>query len=312
MRGEGWRFVAIVALAACGKIGFDPRSDAIAGVTDTATPDPDAPAAACEQAWLTSPTVSTPVPITAANTNGPTDYAPYLSANGLDLYFGSNRSGMFDVYVTSRATLDAPFGTPVPLAMFNSTADDTQVTFGPDERDVFVDTNRAGGSFDILMASRADASAPFPTLTPLYASAGDELNPLLVDERTLYFSGSSLPGSVGMTDLWVSQRAGHGSAFGPPQLVPGLATVDHEASPALISTGRVIVFTSSRPGSPAPLSIWYATRAETTDPFGTPQLVPVINTSQEYTPFLRPDGCELFYNSLQAGSADLYVVRIMP
>ena len=45
--------------------------------------------------------------------NGPTEEAdPSISADGLELYFDSNRSGSFNIYVSRREARTEPFGTP--------------------------------------------------------------------------------------------------------------------------------------------------------------------------------------------------------
>ncbi|MDQ3366186.1 MAG: hypothetical protein M3680_12235 [Myxococcota bacterium] len=116
-----------------------------------------------------------------------------------------------------------------------------------------------------------------------------------------------------MTDLWFATRADRDRPFSLPEPVADLNTSFQEASASLLATGRVIVFTSNRPGSVGALDLWYATRATATDGFTAPQLVPGVNTTGlDYSGFVRPDGCELFFSSNRDGSDDLFVSEITP
>ncbi len=149
------------------------------------------------------------------------------------------------------------------------------------------------------------------------ATSAIEYNAFLeTDGRTLWFSSLGRPTNVGLTDLWVATRPDRVSAFEPPRLVTELNTPAEEASLTMIATGRVAVFTSNRPGSVGRLDLWYTTRASTAEPFGTPLLVPGINTAvSDYTGFLREDGCELIFTSTRGGTGtgeDLYISQLIP
>ena len=51
--------------------------------------------------------------------------------------------------------------------------------------------------------------------------------------------------------------------------------------------------TSATPGGG---NVWYATRATANDAFGTPRLVPDINTdADEGDPHLSADGCRIYF-----------------
>ncbi len=48
------------------------------------------------------------------------DMHPYITPDGLTLYFGSNRNEAFQLFRTTRTSLDSPFGPPEHLSMFDT------------------------------------------------------------------------------------------------------------------------------------------------------------------------------------------------
>jgi len=55
--------------------------------------------------------------------------------------------------------------------------------------------------------------------------------------------------------------------------------------------------------------LWYATRADPTGAFGTPQVVPNVDNGDD-GPHLSSDGCRLYFTSQRGGSADIYVAAV--
>ncbi len=80
------------------------------------------------------------------------DGSPCISANGLLLFFHSNRPGGFgdhDLYMTRRATIDDDWGMPVNLGpVVNSSASDYAATILPDGSTLYFASERPGGYGD--------------------------------------------------------------------------------------------------------------------------------------------------------------------
>ena len=139
------------------------------------------------------------------------DRNPDISADGLTLYFVSNRPGGYgdtDFWVTTRTTKNADWGTPVHLgSTVNSSYAERQPTISADGLWLFFHSNRPGGSGgdDIWLTTRAtkddDWGAPVNLGPVINTSVFDGHPSILPDGSTLYFV-SNRPGGVGNYDLW--------------------------------------------------------------------------------------------------------------
>jgi len=131
------------------------------------------------------------------------DTYPWISADSLELYFHSKRSGGFgeyDLWVTTRTTTSDPWGEPMNLGpMINSEYNECAPCLSPDGRVLFfsdstyVTTHRPGGygGSDIWMTRRQTLSDPWQAPVNLgpkvNSSAHDFLTCISPDGSTLYF-----------------------------------------------------------------------------------------------------------------------------
>jgi len=186
-----------------------------------------------------------------------------ISADGLTLYFISNRPGGFgnyDIYTTTRATRDAPWGLAVNMGPeINSSAGDSSVWISQDGLELYFESWRSGGygSGDIYVARRATQDDPWgevvnlgPLVNSPYAEVWPSLSP---DGLLFFFSDTTLalrPGGHGGGDTWMARRA---SLSEPWQAAVNLGTKFNTPSmdgAARISPdGRTLYFASERAGS---------------------------------------------------------------
>ena len=102
---------------------------------------------------------TTPVPLPELNTVEASETAPMLSADGLYLYFASDRpggKGKHDVYVASRADTEASFGPAAPVHEVNSPEDDFPSWISADHCRLYLSSRRheGAGQLDIYLATR--------------------------------------------------------------------------------------------------------------------------------------------------------------
>jgi Tol biopolymer transport system component len=135
------------------------------------------------------------------------DGGPWISPDGLELYFDSGRPGGYggwaDIYVARRATTNDPWGDPVNLgSVVNSPHYDGLVSLSPDGLLLFFSespnvTPRPGGfgSSDMWMTKRASLSDPWQQPVNLGPQVNDSVYQgrprISLDGSRLYFNTDS-------------------------------------------------------------------------------------------------------------------------
>jgi hypothetical protein len=222
-----------------------------------------------------------------------------LSADGKTAYVSNNpNGGTYDLFVTTRASINDPFGPLTSLSALNSWDDDRAPWLSQDGlRLYFFNKTLGNGSEDLVMASRASTAASFggTQLVPNVNSNSDDADPFfLAGEQTLFFSSSR----SGSRDLWTATRTLTG--FTTPVQVGNVNSTHEDSRPVLTPDGLTLFFRSRRP-SPSgdgDGDIWFATRASQAGQFGTPQNLSVLNTTGSEIPVaVSPDGCTLTFAS---------------
>ncbi|MFV2070541.1 MAG: hypothetical protein ACC645_26535, partial [Pirellulales bacterium] len=135
---------------------------------------------------------------------------PSLSADGLSLYFNSNRPGGFgghDIYVATRPNTSESFGDVVNVGPVINTADrEAAPSIATDGRLLFFDSDRPNGAgrTDLYVGVRSEASAPFASV---YLASN--VNSTRTDRAaSASFGGEALPfesdrlGGEGSSDLY--------------------------------------------------------------------------------------------------------------
>ncbi len=199
------------------------------------------------------------------NTNASNEGAPAITADGLTLFFDSQRpggEGVWDVWSARRASVNAPFDAPENLGKpVNTAASEGVPTLTGDGLDLVFHSSRPGGNppFSIWMSTRPRMDATFSDpvmLGPNINTPGRDYDPAISsDGRALVFV-SDRSGGVGGDDLWMSIRVSRDAAFGPAvNLGPKINTAANEYKPSLSSDGRTLYFGSPRGGEG---ELWYA------------------------------------------------------
>jgi hypothetical protein len=191
---------------------------------------------------------------------------PSLTADLLEIYFGSHRTGSMggieeDIWMAKRASPTLPFGAPTNVADLNTINVETTPKVTPDGLKIFFASNRGGGATDIWVSTRGSRSvawgppgkiAEISTINPDYGAAGTDTLLHLV-----YCSGAS----PAQEQLFVSNRANTLALWGSPVAIAELdvASVSecdpHEpnafaiyyATPYLTGDGTYDIYRAARP-----------------------------------------------------------------
>jgi len=189
-----------------------------------------------------------------------------IAADGLTLYFESNRPGgygNFDIYRTTRATKNDPWGAPVNLGpKVNSSAGEAGTWISASGLELYFMSGPARGGYgshDIYVAKRLTLSDPWAdavNLGPIVNSPYSETCPTLSpDGLLLLFSdhpatGAPRPGGYGGSDIWMSRRASLSCPWqSPVNLGPRVNSSADDLGPRFSPDGRTFSFWSNRGGA---------------------------------------------------------------
>lgn len=206
-----------------------------------------------------------PQPVSAVNSDG-FETSAAVSADGLSLWFGSDRpggAGAVDIWVAQRAARGAAWSSPVNVVALNSPADD--IPRPPGQHGLVMPMASArpapanpSGTYQTYLTARAGAGAPFeaPAAIPeLDYTNRSTVDACLTDDGLTMFFSSSPAGVDGgvdaggtSADLYVAWRRSTSEAFSVTQPLDDLNTTSDERDPWLSPDGRTLYFTSDRSG----------------------------------------------------------------
>ncbi len=208
----------------------------------------------------------TPVNLGSTVNSSSWEYSPDLSADGLKLYFVSSRPGGCggdDEWVTTRATVSSPWGTPANLGpTVNSSGYDGCPSISHDGLMLTFNSDRPGGygGWDVWVATRATTNDAWGTPVnagPVVNSSAREHCTDIWSDGLLLFFVSERSGGFGRTDLWMTRRPTTSDPWGPP--VHFESPVNHSGldhGPIASSDGSTFYFSSDRPGGSGGIDLW--------------------------------------------------------
>jgi hypothetical protein len=238
----------------------------------------------------------TPIPITPV-----ADDDPSATGDLLELYF--NRDN--DIFVTTRASVADPWGTPVAVAELNTAGTETTPEVSYDGLTIFFASNRAPllGALDIWVSTRAARGAPWgtPVRVDELSTASREAAPASSDKLVMVFESNR----NGNNDTFLAQRATTAMPFGTPQPVAAINTAASDGNPMLSANGLELYFNSNRSGDN---QIYLSQRASTSDPFPAPVAIAELAapTFDDQDVWISEDGRTMYFSSNRDGTTRLW------
>jgi Tol biopolymer transport system component len=246
------------------------------------------------------------------------DTYPILTADGLTIYFTSDRPGTLggdDIWVSRRETTDSPWGEPENLTVLNSPFNDSLPMFSTSGNIMYFHSDRPGGcgAGDLWMSRAKPGGDEWTTpvnMGCVVNTAATEIAPAFyanddLGVSTIYF-GSNRPGSADF-DIYVTTTRHEdleSAVWSPGVLVSELSSPRRDTRTFVRRDGREIFITSNRTGSlGGSLDIWVATRADPSDPWSTPinPGPPLNSAADDGSPALSRDGRTLYFFSTRTG-----------
>jgi hypothetical protein len=272
----------------------------------------------------------TPVHLNALINTPGFEGKPSLSADGLELYFVSDRPGALggpgdqDIYVSRRKSVNDDWGPPdrVPPPVSGPFFDITP-TVSHDGLALYFASNRPGPMSppwpDLWVVHRPSANAPWQDAKNL----GPEVNTPLFegsvsvspDELTIWFAAMG-PDSV--FDIFTSTRRSTDEPFGPRiRLGPPINSEAHDYGPTTTPSGHVMFFTSGtdNPFAPGAVNHLYVSERRSDASAWGPRIeLDTINCPTCFSglPTIRANGAELCWMGDRGdsyGDKDIYCAR---
>jgi hypothetical protein len=182
-----------------------------------------------------------------------TEGTPNLSADGLSLYFFSERAGGAggrDLYVATRSSTSAEFETVRELSALNTPDREHLPRVSSDDLTLYFVSNRTGDT-DIWRATRTSPAADFadPVLVPELNSGNEDGAVTLSPDGLEAILSSNRPSTLGGRDLYRATRASTSQPFAVPEPLLLLNSTVNDYDPTLSFDGAELYFVSNRRGS---------------------------------------------------------------
>ncbi|MEM6394953.1 MAG: OmpA family protein [Bacteroidota bacterium] len=185
----------------------------------------------------------------------------------------------------------------------------------PDGNRLIFTRNLAGGNEDFY-ESLLDANGNWQKARPL-PGINTEMNEgaqtLSADGQLMVFTMCNAPGGAGSCDLYFSERR-DGFWTKPKNIGESVNTRFWESQPSLSADGKLLFFTSNRPGGKGKRDLWGSARKPDGSWTRPINLGDLINTSEDdHFPSFHPDGKTLYFTSEGQpglGGNDLFLSRL--
>jgi len=199
------------------------------------------------------------------------DYGATISADGMVLYFTSNRAGglgQFDIWMSRREEKYSAWGEPVNLGpTVNSSSWDDGPSISTSGLELFFHSQRSGGygSDDVWVARRPTTSDPWGqpiNLGPTINSSSWDLSPHIAPDGLMLLFAANRTGSYGSADIWMAFRPTPMDSWQiPVNLGPAVNSSSWDADPDISADGSTLYFCDfeiPRPGGQGNSDIWQA------------------------------------------------------
>lgn len=260
-----------------------------------------------------------PVLVTEVNIQTGEDWSPFLSFDGLTLYFSRVRTNTFTYGRIYKATRSQPFGpfTEVEeISQLNRPQAHVLAPWvSPDNLRMYYHTEKTRVGWQIWLSKRVSTNEPWPQGTILSElnqfGAYVQVPRLTPDELTIFFNANNMTGGKGGQDLWMATRPDRNSPFAQITNLEEINTISHEVSPFASLDTLELYFASSRNGD---MQLFKATRNSVNDLFDNIEHLTLYNMPGGHSnfPALSSDGSTLYFMGQSGGQStrDIYVSYI--
>lgn len=234
---------------------------------------------------------------------------PTLTADMLEIYFGSTRGGLEDVWMSTRGDVGDAWDAPVRVATLSSVLTDTLVEVSGDGLVVLLASDRAfAGDLDVYYSRRSDRAQPWPDPQPLAGAANPGSNDFGVTPTADPMRAFLCRAPLGQAEVYEAAVDLTTWVVTAPVVVAELSSPQDDCSVSVSTSGRELFLETTRPAAVTGWNLFVATREDPADPWSAPVEVAELNTLfDEQDPWLSPDRRTLYFASNRDGTLEIYV-----
>ncbi|GEM_PF-1035825 len=208
----------------------------------------------------------------------------------------------------------------VNLEVLNSPASEVAPIITADGNTVYFTSDRAEGlgGQDFWTSRRVGGKWSKPVnIAELNTSQNEGPDTITSDGRTMYYTACNRrEDGTDKCDIYVTHLGPDGKWVPGENLGPPVNTDYEEANATINPDGRMLVFTSNRPGGMGTYDLWMSTRNQDGTWSDPKNMGPSINTSMwEGVAFFHSDGVTLYFSSNGHGgfgNADIFQSQLQP
>jgi hypothetical protein len=287
MSSRFWLAATCLPLCACGRLGFGLFGDDTGTVDDARMSDASSDAAPS--------TFGPPQPLPGPlNTTGDDEKYPSVTADGLQLFFGTPRFGGYTIWFSTRATTADSFGTPTRIVELDGAGIEYELEVSPDGLELYYAANMPVD--EVRRSTRATTAATWntPVAEPLFGT-----------RRAASFTSDALRvliHDLNATAIDEYTRPAIGSAW---TLVRSHSELAGFRAPAISSDGLELFVINN-----ADQTLYRTERAAVTDAFAVPTRFlfgSPLDAVLLDDPELSADGHTLYLSAKPGATTDLYV-----
>ena len=246
-----------------------------------------------------------------------------ITADGLTIVFASQRRdgsyGAFDLWMSTRPSIGAPWSVPVNLGpRINTAGAEMSPALSPDGLTLIYESIDDQSEVGRLISTRDSVTSPWSAPEPFTPASNSAPDPIAANTALALVRSHTSEMGVRSRDIWITMRSTASDPWPNPVRIDGPVNSDEaEDSPVLSEDGRLLIFARVQKEETESIEwsgdLWMATRDDWNSPWSDPVPLDSINSSAlDRTPRLLPDGKTLLFDSWREGrSGDIYLARLV-
>lgn len=180
---------------------------------------------------------------------------------------------------------------------------------GEDAADATVDATPDAGPPACDVTKEFDT----PVLIPSLSTSGHEGEARFPGDDELTVMYDAIRGTPATTDIYTATRPSLADPFGTPVKLVGPVSSDEYEQAGNITQDGLTLFFERQLRSTSVSKIYSATRANKTDPFGTPAPIDINTGNYTAMPFVRGDGKQIYHVSVNGPAATkIFLATFVP